>query len=86
MALRIKFDLDLLTLDDLIAIESGNIKAVAVRDIMARFVVDEAGVALPEDEARRQVGKCSLKELRQVMDTLTETVRSLAVPPATGGG
>ena len=86
MALRFKIDPELLLLDEYIAIESGTILGVMVRDILARFVVDETDNYLAEDEARKLVGRRSVKELRQAVEVLTESLRDLAVPPATGGG
>jgi len=84
-----KFNIDpnLLTLDDMIALESG-FNARTMRDVFASFVVDEKGKSPPEAEARAAVGKLTLKELKDVAQQFSEAMKDMqasAVPPPSGG-
>jgi hypothetical protein len=87
LSVKLKIDTDLLTLDDMIALESG-FNARTMRDVFARFVVDEKGKSPPEAEARAAVGKLTLKELKDVAQQFSEAMKDMqasAVPPPSGG-
>jgi hypothetical protein len=78
--LRIQVDIDRVTVDDLIGIEDGKIRAV--RDMLARLAVDEQGQPLPLDEAKRLVGSLSLRQLKQQSDAMMRALKDGAIPPA----
>lgn len=86
-AIRLKIDSERLTLDDLIAIDEGTTtKPRAMRDLLARFAMDESGAFLDADAARKWVGALNVKELRQAIATLEESIKELranAVNPPT---
>lgn len=87
MPLTLKVDPDLLTLDDMIALETG-FNAKTMRDVFARFITDGAGNYLPEAEARAAVGRLTLKELKGVSQQFADAMKDVqasAVPPPSGG-
>ncbi len=90
MNIRLKLDADRLTLDDLIAIEdAGQMKARQLRDLLARFVTNDAGEYLALEDARREVGRLTLAELQAAIAQLGESIRTLserAIPPEIGAG
>jgi len=77
--IRLKIDPDRITIDDLIAIEDGSIKTRAVRDLIARFIVDERGEFLEDEEAKKLVGKLTLTELLRVGAELGAKVQEMVV-------
>jgi hypothetical protein len=83
MRVELKVDADRLTLDDLIAIESGDMKAVQMRDLLARFVYADGGY-VSEEAARTQIGQITLAQLRDMIAQFGKTIREEAVPKEIG--
>jgi hypothetical protein len=74
-----------LTMDEYIDMEEGKVKAV--RDMMARFVVDEAGNYLPIEQAKRIVGKIPMdEEIGERMADFQRKVQAALVPPTKATG
>jgi hypothetical protein len=85
MQIHLKVDLERLTLDDVIALEEGQLKTSQMRDLLARFVVDSGGNYLPEAEAQKQLGRLNVAQVKQVAEAFAEQLREqqdTAVPPA----
>lgn len=86
--MKLKADLDLLTLDDLIAFEDASqMKAREMRDLLARFATDDTGAILVPDAARVAIGKLTLGELRDTIAQFGDALKELqarAIPPTTG--
>ena len=58
-----------------------------VRDMMARFVVDEAGNYLPVEQAKRIVGKIPMdEEIGERMADFQRKVQAALVPPTKATG
>jgi hypothetical protein len=88
--MEFKIDPDRMTLDDLIALdEAGGMKPRQMRDLLARFLVDENGAFVPEEDAQKQLGSLKVSELKDAVKKFGEGVKGLkdgAVPPASGSG
>lgn len=92
MKINLNIDADKITLDDLIMVDeltSGKIPARQLKGFVARLIVGNDGVPLPEAEAMQTAGKMTMAELRQAFEAISGKVRELqatAVPPETSGG
>jgi hypothetical protein len=84
--MRLIVNAETLTIDDLIALEEGNAKSIrGIRDLLARFAVDDNGQPMPLDEAIVALGKFSVSDLMGAVDQLKAAVsriKETAVPPA----
>jgi len=86
--LRFTLDSDLLTWDDWIALEelketytaSGS---KAVRDVLARFLVDADGQIMDPAEARAALGRLKVKEIPAAMEALIAAKNKAAQLPPT---
>lgn len=86
---ELRIDENRITLDDLIRLEEGDTSIRFMRDLFSRFLVDENGEYLPDEEAIRTMGALYLNDLLQVKDEFIRFVNGLkerAVPPEQGGG
>lgn len=85
--MRIRIDLDKLTLDTLITLQdAASIQNLSeIKPILAAFLADDAGEPLPEEEALRAVGKLRLSELSALLNQLGEEIQAALLPPASGG-
>lgn len=84
MNIHFKFDgsvRDSLTWDDLEILEEG--KVGKSKNVLARFMVDEAGKALPLEEAKRQLGKLKMAQIEETLQTFTKLMQEDAIPPQT---
>ena len=85
---KLKIDENRITLDDLINLEEGDNSTRFLRDLFSRFLVDENGEYLPEEEAVKVMGKLTLGDVMQVKEQFMEFIKGLqerAVPPEQGG-
>lgn len=82
MAIKIEIDINRLTLNDIIDIESGNLRAV--RSIIAKFAVDDNGNPLSDEAAALAAGSLNIFEARDVMEKIKETIEVVSVPPTKG--
>jgi hypothetical protein len=85
---QLKIDENRITLDDLIKLEEGETSIRFMRDLFSRFLVDENGEYLPDEEAIRAMGALYLNDLLQVKEKFIQFVNGLkerAVPPEQGG-
>ena len=77
MNIKFQVDAERLTLNDLIALEDENQSPRFMRDFLARFVVDDKGVYMEENEAQQMVGNLSLAELKETVDGFAVAVEGL---------
>ncbi len=75
--MKLKVELDRLTLDDIIAIQNNELSARDVRDLLAKFAADDNGDYLPEDEAIKAVGKLTLSDLSDVVADLAQQIEAV---------
>jgi hypothetical protein len=66
--LKLVLDAERMTFDDMIEIQEGKLRRL--KEIIAKFAVDEAGKPLDKDAAASAAGGLSLIELRQVMEEM----------------
>jgi hypothetical protein len=72
-----------LTWDEWIALEEG--QGRGTKNIMARFMVDESGKPISQEEAVKILGKIKLKELAVISSRFWKSLREKAVNPTIGG-
>ena len=72
-----------LTFNDLIALQDG--QARAVRDVLARYMVDEQGVSIPLDEASKVLGAMKLAEVADIAKQFTAAIQDKTANPTNGG-
>lgn len=85
MTLTLKVDIDRVTLNDLIKLESA-VKLEEIRDALAQFVVNEDGTIPSKEESINMVGALTVREMRTATDKLMESLKEMnntAVPPTT---
>lgn len=70
-----------LTIDDLVELQEG--KAKAVRDILSKFAVDDAGNKIEVSEARKQIGKMKLSELEAISKKFGDALAFATANPTT---
>ncbi len=83
--IQIRVDIDRVTLDDVIALED-NKSVRTMRDILARFVTNEAGEYLPLEEAKQVLGKLNMREVKDVASKFADAMKGAAEVPPNGGG
>lgn len=87
----LQVDPELLTWEEFDALEAAGDKQFSsrrFRDIVAKFMVDEQGVRLPFDAARRALGALTYKEMLAAVLQLSEAIKATGgdqLPPASGG-
>ena len=86
--LHFTLDSDLLTWDDWIALEDlkdtyQSSGSRAVRDVLARFMVDADGQKMGDAEARAILGKLKVSEIPAAMDALIAAKNKVAALPPT---
>lgn len=74
--MKIKVDLDRITLDDVIALEEKQ-SSKTMKDILARFVLGENDEYLPYDQALLQVGKLTMRELKEVSTQFADAMKGM---------
>lgn len=83
--IHLKVDPDLMDWDLLDEMESGKASTRMMRKLVATFMVDERGQALPYEEAYAQLGKLKVPEINEIGQRLTKEFESfksdVAVPP-----
>jgi hypothetical protein len=88
MKVKFQIDPDRLTLNDWIVLD-GDARPLNIRDMLARFMVDEKGNYLPEDRARREAGNIPVSQMKEVYAQFQEAwknIKDKAIPPAQGSG
>lgn len=90
--MKVRVNLERLTLDDFLAVEdmqaAGRANVRTIRDILARFAVDEDGTPIPENEAVAAAGRLTLAQLNEVLPQIKAGIDGAvnkAIPPQTGG-
>jgi len=89
----VRFDVNRqkLTLDDLILIDevmSGELDLKMIRplrDMLARFLVDDAGKPIEATVAKTTIGACTLDELSTITTAFGESISKNAIDPQNGG-
>ena len=87
MKVTFHVDADRLTLNDLIALEEENTSPKFQRDFLARFLVDDDGVYIEEEQAQNIIGNLSFSDLLEALDQFKEAVDNLQdniVPKVSG--
>jgi len=74
-----------LEVDTWLAIREGSVDVRAARDLTIVFVVDESGAYLPEEEAKKVVGRLKISQLFEIFGEISKAAQDDAIPPATGG-
>lgn len=82
MIIHVKPDPDIITVNDLIQLQSGDTKIDFLVDLLARMARDEYGVPLPAADAEKCLRTLSLTEFRGLVERLTETIGGETVPKA----
>ena len=77
MKVTFHVDADRLTLNDLIALEEENTSPKFQRDFLARFLVDDDGVYIEEEQAQNIIGNLSFSDLLEALDQFKEAVDNL---------
>lgn len=84
MELRLEINPNILTLDDLIALEDTGSNVRALKVILARFVVNGSGNPVPRADAEAMVGSLNVSQVREATEKFSAAVKELqatAVPP-----
>jgi hypothetical protein len=80
--------LDLLDVGDMIAVEEigeGKITAKALRSILSKFVADDKGEYLSEEEAVKLISKIKRPQFVEVVRDFFQKVTDMALNPTTDG-
>ena len=86
--LKIKVDIERITLDDVIALEE-RASLKTMRDIIDRFTVGEDGNYLDFPEAVKVVGAIKMSDLKEVSKQFADAMKGVAaeaLPPTGSGG
>ena len=85
--ITIKIDPEKLTLGDICAFEEAGAagKMASVRDILARFVVEENGKRMSTEKAVEELNKLTMPELSAVIDDLNKQIEEQASPSPISG-
>ena len=81
--MEIKIELDRLTVDDLVELEEGGIRAV--RDVLGKFVLNGTGEYMDVEAGSKAIGALSISEMTKVSKNVQSQVKGLKddlVPPA----
>ena len=78
--LNIVVDMERVELDDMIALENKTMPMTAMRNLLAKFVVDEKGAYIPFDEACKLVGKLNMRETMETAKKFSESMQGQALP------
>lgn len=87
MTIKLQVDIDRVTLQQLIDLESA-VKIVEIRDALAPFAVDENNQPLEIEQAKQLVGNMTIRQMREATDTLLKDMKDTsekAVPPDNSG-
>jgi hypothetical protein len=87
MKIKIKVDLDRLTLGDLIALEE-NKGIKTMRDIISRFMTDDAGEYLEFDAAQKILNETSVNGIKTISEQFADAIKGVqsnALPPDGSG-
>lgn len=76
--MKIKVDLDRLTLDELIEMEDGVYKTKGLKQFISRFAVDENGEFLDDGAAKAATGGLSLTEAKKLVTEINDIVQGFA--------
>ena len=81
--MEIKIELDRLTVDDLVNLEEGGIRAV--RDVLGKFVMNGTGGFVDAEEGAKAIGALTISEMTGLSKDVQSQVKGLKdelVPPA----
>lgn len=81
--MEIKIELDRLTVDDLVNLEEGGIRAV--RDVLGKFVLNGTGGFVDPEKGAKAVGALTISEMTGLSKDVQSQVKGLKdelVPPA----
>lgn len=82
--MKIVIDLQKLTLDDLINLEDGaNYRTM--RQLIGRFVVDDAGQPVDQEQAEKYSGSLTIAQIKQVNEQISASLSGAVSPEASGG-
>lgn len=76
--------LDVVTVDEYIDLE--NRRVSAIRDVLGKFVVDENGEYLPDEEGIALMGRQPMRKLLELNDMLINEAEEGAAPKASESG
>jgi hypothetical protein len=84
MHLKFKLDPERITLDQIIGMQDGDLRAM--RDTLAACLVNGNGEYMEEEAARREIGSLKLSQVQKAATEFVEQVRDTAVNPQSDGG
>lgn len=82
--MKYRIDATRLRLKDLVALETMQ-NFAALRDVIARTLVDENGKPYSEERANEIAGDLTIAEINEFAQKLQEAVKAQIVPPKSGG-
>ena len=75
---RLSVNEDTLTINDLILLQDGGLKSpVQIRAFLSRFVVDEAGAPVGEEQARDMIGQMSLAQMKRALEDFGAQIKHM---------
>ena len=81
--LRFKLDPDRITLDQLLDMQDGNLRAM--RDVLAVSLIDGDNTYTEYEEAKRIIGGLKLSQVQQAAEAFAGQVKDTAVNPPSDG-
>lgn len=76
--IRFRIDAERMTFDDFIAVVEGTMSEK--RNVMARFVVDDAGAYLPEVDGRKRIGSLPLGQVKRTIESFLDQFNQVNPP------
>ena len=76
---------ELAGLEDMLHGQTGEVSLKGMRDLLARFVVDEKGEYLPDEAAKRTVGSVPVSQLQEIAGEFVKAFKDGVLPPENGG-
>ncbi len=81
--LTFKLDPERLTLNQLIAMQDGDIRTM--RDVLANTLVDESGEHIEFEKAKTIIGDMNLAQIKETSEEFARQVKEQAINPTSGG-
>lgn len=82
MKLRFKLDVEKLTLNQIIAMQDGDIRTM--RDVLANALVNGTGDYVEFEEAQEIIGNLNLLQIKEASDEFARQVKDTTVNPMIG--
>ena len=76
--IHFRIDAERMTFDDFIAMVEGTMSEK--RNVMARFVVDDAGAYVPEAEGRQRIGQIPIGQVKRTIESFLDQFNQVNPP------